>query len=253
MAKTQQQIEEERKQRLAERKQILLEYPEVYKRSFDKALKKYLQRRFPEVKDDPVDPFIKESFLTSRPKEAQELCLKYNLAEVWDPYGDKEPVPFEYPAARYIRCQDYPIRATQMNLDSIKDLPPEKTTGRYLLVEIDLQKPWREIKADVKMVVEEWRHILEISGNHWEFKKPPEPRQRSFSSGYKKMEVWGMVEKERNHPEENEKEILWRLAKIKTFETAEPNDRVKWQKEERRHYDALKTAFFRDKVIYFGR
>lgn len=230
-----------------------MKYPEVYKRSFDQALKNFLQRKYPEANINPIDPFIKDTFLTTWPKEAQELCLKYNLAEVWDLYGDKPPVPFEYPAARYIRCQDYPIRATQITLNSIIDLPPEKTSGRYLFVEIDLNHPWGEIKADIKAVVNEWQHILKISENRREFLKPPEKRERGLSSGYKEMEVWEMVHKELDYfREKHEKEILWRLAKTMTAQTADSQDEKKWEREERRHYQALETAYIRDKLLYYG-
>jgi hypothetical protein len=256
MAKTRTQLEEERRQRLEERRKILMEFPEVYQRDFDKALQGYVQREFPEL--DPhdcdvlFDPDLREGFLTKWPEEAQELSRQYNLVPVWDPDGDELPEPVEYGAARVIRCQDDRIWAKQITPGSIINLPPHKVLGRFLLVEIDLSKPRREIAASVMAIVDQKKRRPHILGSHHELVRGHEPRNTSARHTFHKMTVWQMVEQGRRTPEEDEREILWRIAKAKTIETADTGDERKWLNEERRHYEALKSAFFRDKKIYFG-
>jgi hypothetical protein len=158
MAKTHKQLEKERRQRLEERRKCLMEFPEVYQRDFDKALQRYLQREFPDLDpedcDALFDPELREGFLTNWPEEAQELSRTYNLVPVWDPDGDELPEPVEYMAARVIRCQNDRIWAKQITPGSIINLPLYKVFGRFLLVEIDLTKPRREIAASVMAIVD---------------------------------------------------------------------------------------------------
>jgi hypothetical protein len=256
MAKTHRQLEVERRQRLEERRKILLEFPEVYQRDFDAAFKKYLQRISPEFDPDDrnvlVEPSIREDFLIGWPEEAQELSRKYNLVPVWDPSGDDPPEPVEGSPARVIRCQDDRIWAKQITPDSIVNLPPHKVLGRFLLVEIDLSKPRREIEASLMAIVGQKRKRLQVSGSHRELVDIPEPKNPGDKHTFNKMTVWQMVEQERRTFEEDEKELLWSLAKAKTLETVDTRDERKWSNEERRHYEALKSAFYRDKKIYFG-
>ena len=167
MAKTNEQLEAERIQRIEERRQLLMKFPEVYRRDFDKAFHRYLQRAFPEV--DPndcdvlFDPDLRKGFITGWPEEAQELSRTYHLVPVWDPDGEAPPDPGEEGAARYIRCQDEQIRAKQITSDSISNLPPHKVLGRFLLAEIDLKKPRREIAASFMALVDQKRKHLQVS------------------------------------------------------------------------------------------
>jgi hypothetical protein len=251
MGKTHRQLEAERRQRLEERREFLMELPEVYQRDFDAAFRKYLRRTFPEVDPEDCDvlfdPDLREGFLTEWPAEAQELSRTYHLVPVWDPDGDEPPEPVEESAARYIRCQDDRIWAKQITPDSILNLTPHKVTGRFLLVEIDLSKPRREIEATVKVIVDQKRKHLLVSGSHRELIDIPEHRNTANRHTFNKMTVWQMVEQDSRKPEEDEREILWRLAKAKTLETTETSDEIKWRNEERRFYDALINAYNRDK------
>jgi hypothetical protein len=262
MAKTHRQLDVDRRQRFEERRKILMEFPQVYQRDFDAAFKKYLQRTSPEVDPDDrnvlVEPSIREGFLIGWPEEAQELSRRYNLVPVWDPYGDQAPEPVEEGAARYIRCQDERIWAKQITPDSIVNLPPHKVLGRFLLVEIDLSKPRREVEASLMAIVGQKRKRLEISGAHQELVNLPEPRNRETSYTYDKMAVWQMVEELRGEGGDDVKTILTRLAeeicKKQGWDTGygdfkddpETDERIKATRK------ALTNAYDRDKKLYFG-
>ena len=262
MAKTHKQLEEERRQRLEERRKILMEFPQVYQQDFDKAFKKYLQRAFPEVDSEDCDvlfdPGLREGFLTGWPEEAQELSRTYNLLPVWDPDGDEPPEPVQEVAARYIRCQDDRIWAKQITPDSIVNLPPHKVLGRFLLMEIDLRKPRREIAASVMAIVDQKKKKLKISGRQRELVKIPEPRDRDSSFNFPNMEVFKLVEDHRNKTTLSDSAILTALARElcqkEGWDTTygdfnddpDTEDRIKTKRK------ALKNAYDRDRKLYFG-
>jgi hypothetical protein len=261
MAKTHAQIKGERKRKIEERRKLLIENPDVYQRDFDEAFKKYLMREYPDDIDFEgfVDKFaahFREEFPWSQ--EGRELAIKYSLNRAWDPYGDDIPCPTILSSVMAIRCQDDKICPDKIKKDSIVDLPSEKVFGRFLLVEIDLSKPKREIEADIMGLVDFERKKLKVNGSHHELVSPPEPRDRASSFTYKKMEVWKMVDEKRRTLNKPESEILWRIAKElcelegwdKTNEKFEDDP----DSEERMivKHKALKTAYERDKELYYG-
>jgi hypothetical protein len=221
-----------------------------------------LQRGFPEVDPDDrnvlVEPSLREGFLTNWPEEAQELSRTYHLVAVWDPDGDEPPEPVEVEAARCIRCQDERIWAKQITPDSIVNLPPHKVFGRFLLVEIDLSKPRREIEASVMAMVDQKKKKLKISGQQRELVTIPEPRDRDCSFIFPKMEVFNLVEDRRNKTDLSDSAVLTALARElcrkagwdTTFgdfnDDPDTEDRIKTQRK------ALKNAYDRDRKLYFG-
>jgi len=200
MAKTPDQIFAERTQRIEERREYLKENLEVYRRDFDEAFKNYLMRKYPEDLD-PEDcdnrfhPLFRENFPDS--PEGRELAIKYSLNRAWDPDGDDPPSPAILSSIRVIRCQDDRIWSNQIRKDSIINLAPYKVFGRFLILEIDLSYPRREINADLKAWVDHETKELKITGPHHELVERPEPRNRDSSYTYKPMEVWKMVEEKR--------------------------------------------------------
>jgi hypothetical protein len=254
MAKTHAQIEAERKQKIEERQKYLLENREVYQRDFDEAFQQYLIREYPELDpencDNRFNPHLKEEFTRGWPQEAKDLSLKYSLVPVWDPDGEEPPYPVTWNVVREIRCQDDRIWLNQIKKDSIINLPPTKVFGRFLIVEIDLSRPRSQIKANLMGLVDARRKQVKISGSHHELVVPPEPKNKESSYTYKKVEVWKMVEEEREGFEEEHNKILSRLAKKHcglSEEDADFDDRVKAE------YKALKNAYVRDKKIYYGK
>ena len=262
MAKTHSQLKAEGKQKIEKRRKYLIENPDVYQRDFDDAFKKYLKRKHPELDhedcDNRFDPDFREEFTGDRSQEVRDLCLKYNLVSVWDPDGDYPPRPVIGSTARYIRCQDDRILLNQIQKNSIINLPPDNLFGRFLIVEIDLSKPKRQIEADIMGLVDLERKKLKVNDSHHELVSPPEPRDRASSFTYKKMEVWKMVDKKRRTFNKSESEILWQIAKElcelegwdKTNEKFEDDP----DSEERMivKRKALKTAYERDKELYYG-
>lgn len=254
MAKTHAQIKAERKRKIEERRKLLIENPDVYQKDFDEAFKKYLMRKYPDDLDFEgfVDKFaahFREEFPWSQ--EGRELAIKYSLNRAWDPYGDDIPCPAILSSVMVIRCQDDRICPDKIKKDSIVDLPSEKVFGKFLIVEIDLSKPKREIEADIMGLVDFERKKLKVTGSYQELVLPPEPKDRESSYTYKKMEVWGLVEKERQANDEKERTILWRLATAKTSDATDSFDEKKWNSEVRKNYDALSNAYDRDKKIYY--
>lgn len=263
MAKTHAQLEAERRQRLEERRRILLEFPQVYQRDFDKAFQNYLKRAFPEVDPEDCDvlfdPDLRESFLTNWPEEAQELSRRYNLVPVWDPDGEEPPEPMEESAARYIRCQDNRVWAKQITPDSIINLTPHKVLGRFLLVEIDLSKPRREIESSVMGIVDKKKKKLKISGHQRELVKIPEPRDRGSIFNFPKMEVFKLVADRRKKTNLSDSAVLTALAREfcqkagwdTTYgnfdDDPDTEDRIKTQRK------ALKNAYDRDRKLYYGK
>lgn len=270
MAKTHAQIKLDRKQKLEERCNCLIENPEVYRRDFDEALKRYLMGKYPEVDpedcDIRLDPAFREGFVKDWPQEAKELSIKYNLVPVWDPAGDDPPCPVTARAARSIRCQDDRIWLKQVQKNSIINLPPRKEFGRFLIAEIDLSKPKREIEADIMSLVDAHKNQVKVSGFNRDVVPPPEPRNRDGSFIFKKMEVWNMVEGERQNINESEDIILNRLAHnicsneglypTYKFEGAQNNileaSDPLYQERKIAVRKALKNAYERDKIIYYG-
>jgi len=243
-----------------------MESPEVYQRDFDEALNRYLARKYPGVDlddcDERFDPGFREDFTTSWPKEAQELSRKYNLVPLWDPDCDEPPYPVASHAARDIRCQDDRIWVNQIQKDSIINLPPHNVRGRFLIIEIDLSKPRKEIEADLMALVDIRRKKIKVSGPHHELVDPPEPRDRDKSYIFKPMEVWKMVEEKggiNGINKNSEAKILSQLAKelcqqegwdrsYGNFEDdPDTEDKVKAKRK------ALKNAYKRDKELYYGR
>ena len=263
MAKTTDQIYAERRQKIEERRKYLIENPEVYQRDFDEAFKNYLMREYPERPegldpedcDNRFDPSLWEDFANS--PEGRGLAIKYSLQEAWNPYGDELPSPSNFSSVRIIRRQDDRIWQNQIRKDSIINLAPYKHFGRFLIVEIDLSYPQREINADLRAWVHQELKELKITeletGSHHELVERPEPRDRDGSHTYKPMEVWKMVERDRQtHNEDEIKNILWKITQTKTRESTDPTDEEKWQREERRIYNALINAYERDKELYYG-
>ena len=131
--------------------------------------------------------------------------------------------------------------------------------GRFLIVEIDLSNPRRQIEADIMGLVDIHRKKLKTSGSHHELVPIPEPRDRESRYTYKKMEAWGMVEEKRLTFNKPESEILSQLAKElcesegwdKTYGKFEDDpvsdERVKYKRR------ALKNSYERDKELYYGR
>jgi hypothetical protein len=240
MAKTHQQLEEERRERLEERRRILIAFPGMYQRDFDGAFKKYLQRTFPVVDQEDCDvlfdPFLRKSFVEGWPEEAQELSQKYHLMPVWDPDGDQLPRPFIENPAIVRRRQNERFWPEQIEPEILPDLPPYDTHGRFLLIEVDLSKPWREIKASLTAIIAAEKKHLQVSGAYHEYVDIPEPKNTADKHNYEKMKVWEMVEQEGRTSEDDEKKILWRLAKVKTSETTDSSDGKNWFNEERRLY-----------------
>jgi hypothetical protein len=157
-----------------------------------------------------------------------------------------------------IRCQDDRICPDKIKKDSIIDLPSEKVFGKFLIVEIDLSKPKREIEADIMSLVDFERKKLKVNGSYHELVSLPEPRDRESRYNYKKMEAWRMVEGKRVTFNKPESEILSQLAKElcesegwdKTYgkfeDDPDTDERVKVKRK------ALKTAYERDKKLYYG-
>lgn len=265
MAKTCDQIYAERRQRIEERRELLKENPEVYQRDFGEAFKNYLMRKYPEDLD-PEDcdnkfhPLFMENFPES--PEGLELAIKYSLNRAWDPDGGDPPSPSNSSSVRTIRHQDDRIWLNQIQKDSIINLPRYEHFGRFLIVEIDLSYPRREINADLKSLVNHETKELKITelknGSHHELVERPEPRNRDSSYTYKPMEVWKMVEGKRGTFNKPESEILAQLAKElcesegwnKTYGNFEDDpvseERVKYKRR------ALKNSYERDKELYYG-
>lgn len=253
MAKTTDQIYAERRQKIEERQKYLTENRELYQRDFDEAFKKYLMTEGLDPKNDGnrFDPQYRKDFADSI--EGRELAIKYNLQHAWDPDGEAPPSPAMVSSVRVIRCQDDRIWLNQIREDSIIDLPPYEVFGRFLIAEIDLSYPRREIKADIMDHVDQKIKKLKINGRHRELVERPEPRDRDSSFSFGKMEVWKMVEKERQTQDEEEKTILWRIATDKTSEAKTDSfDEKEWNREVRRFYDALINSYERDKELYYG-
>jgi len=258
MAKTHAQIEKERKQKIEERRECLEKYPAVYRRDYDAALKTFLTGKGldPEDCDNRFDPDYREKFTWS--PEGRKLAINYSLNRAWDPDGDRPPSPVILSAARSIRSQDDRIWSNQIREDSIINLPPDRAFGRFLIVEIDLRKPKRQIEADIMGLVDYKKKKLKDTDFHHELVSPPETRDRESSFTYKKMEVWKMVEEKRRTFNKPESEILSQLAKElceseewdKTYgkfeEDPDTEERVKVKRK------ALKTAYERDKELYYG-
>ena len=268
MAKTHAQIEAERKQRIEERRKYLIENPEVYQRDFDEIFKTYLTRKVldPEDCDNRFDPDFREEFAADRSQEVMDLCLKYNLGYPWDPDGDDPPNTFIGSVARPIHCQDDRIWLNQIQEGSIIDLLPYKVLGRFLIVEIDLSNPRRQIEADIMGLVDTHRKKLKISGSHHELVSLPEPRDRDSSFTYKPMEVWKMVQDEMENRNEPEGNILTRIAQQKCLtegitplfkyegiygKIKEEKDPI-YQERKNEIRKALKNSYERDKQIYYG-
>jgi hypothetical protein len=265
MRKTPAQIYAERRQRIEERREFLIENLEVYQRDFDETFKNYLMRKYPEDLD-PEDcdnkfhPLFRENFPES--PEGLELAIKYSLNRAWDPDGDDPPSPSNFSSVRVIRRQDDRIWRNQIQKDSIINLPPYKYFGRFLIVEIDLSYPRREINTDIMAWVDQELKELKITeletGSHHELVERSEPRNRDISFKYKKMEVWKKVEKKRGIFNEPENEILSQLAKElcesegwdesygKFGDDPDTEERVKIKCK------ALKNAYERDKELYYG-
>ncbi|MEM2890710.1 MAG: hypothetical protein QW358_05185 [Candidatus Hadarchaeum sp.] len=263
MAKTHRQVEEGILEKLEKRRKFLMEFPEVYQCDFDAAFKKYLQRIFPDVDledcDLLFDPFYRESFCSDWPEEALVLSEKYNLLQVWDPDGEAPPEPVEGCAARIIRCQEERIGAKQMTRSSIVNLPPHKTFGRFLLMEIDLSQPRREIEAKVIAIVDQKKKKLEISGDTRELVRSPAPRDRSGSFLFREMEIFKMVHLRMRESRLTENAILTAIAKEMCMDEGwdrtygdfhdDPDsvDRVTAKRK------AIKNSYERDKKLYFGK
>ena len=262
MAKTPDQIYAERRQKIEERRKYLIENPEVYQRDFDEAFKKYLKNKYtyseldPEDCDNRFDPHFREEFTWS--PEGREFAIKYSLNRAWDPDGDDPPSPAILSSVRVIRCQDDRIWSNQIRQDSIINLPPYKVFGRFLIAEIDLSYPRREIKADIMAQVDHEIKQLKISGSYHELVDRPEPRDRDSSFTYRKMEVWKMVEAKRGTSNKPESEILLQLAKElceseewdKSYGKFEDDPDAEEKVQARRK--ALKNAYERDKALYYG-
>src|SRR5208283_4631203 len=116
--------------------------------------------------------------------EGRELAIKYSLQDAWDPDGDDPPSPVILSPVRIIRRQDDRIWRNQMQKDSIINLklPHYNYFGRFLIVEIDLSYPSREINAALKACVDFETKELKITelktGSHHELIERPEPRDR---------------------------------------------------------------------------
>ena len=201
MRKTTEQICAERRQEIDERRKYLTENPEIYRRDYDEAVKNYLTSRYTELGLDPedcdnrFDPKLREEFAWS-PK-GRELAIKYSYNCAWDPGGDKPPSPVVLSSIRVIRCQDDRILLNQIQKDSIINLAPYNVFVRFLILEIDLTYPSSEIKADIMAWVDDHWKDLETFGFDRKLIERPKPRNRGASFKYKKMEVWEMIENER--------------------------------------------------------
>jgi len=259
MAKTPDQIYAERRQKIKERRKFLIENPEKYQRDFDEAFKNYLMRKYPEGLD-PEDcdnkfhPLFREDFPDS--PEGLGLAIKYSLNQAWDLDGDDPPSLSNLSSTRLIWCQNNRIKSNEIRAGSV--FTPYKPLGRFLILEIDLSYPQREIYVDIMAWVAQHRKKIKVSGPHRKLVKRPEPRNRDSSYTYKPMEVWQMVEEKRGTSNKPESKILSQLAKElcelegwdKTYGKFEDDPDTEERVKARRK--ALKAAFKRDWRLYNG-
>jgi len=255
--KKKKEIEGEHKRFIEARQQALIQNPDQYLRDFAAALQQFLIRHYPEL--DPEDPetqdALKENFIWST--ESMALAWNYNLWPPWDPAGEEPPSPAITPPCREIRCQETPISLNDIRKGQI-NLGRQKVGGRYLILEVDLDKPQGLIAECVIGHLANRKKKIKVSGSHWEVVKVAEPRGADGKFVFKKMQVWKMVEKERGDIAEPETTILWRLAEKLCREDGwdtsysdfkddpDSDDRLKVK------YKALKHAYFRDTKLYFG-
>jgi hypothetical protein len=246
--KNKHEIEADNKRFLEERQQALMQNPEQYMRDFAEALRQFLTQHYPELDpdDQEIQEALKENFIWTT--ESMALARQYNLGVPWDPTGEEPPTPAITPACREIRCQETAISQNEIRTGQI-NLGRPKVSGRYLILEIDLDKPTNLIEDCVMHHVANRKKKVKVSASHAEVIKVPEPRVRNSSFTYAKMQVWKMVEEERSSMIEKESEILWRLAKKHcglSQEDEDYDDRVKVE------YKAIKNAYLRDKKLYYG-
>ena len=255
--KKKKEIEAESKKLIEERQEALIQNPEQYLRDFAAALRQFLICHYPEL--DPDDPEIqdalKENFAGST--ESVALTWKYNLSTPWDPACEEPPSPAITPPCREIRCQETPISLTDLRKGQI-NLGRQKVSGRYLILEVDLDKPQGLIEECVMGHIANRKKKIKVSGSLWEVVKVAEPRDADGRFVFPKMQVWKMVEGERRDVAEPKPKILWRLAEKLCREDGwdksyddfkddpDSDDRLKIK------YNALKNAYLRDKKIYFG-
>ena len=196
---------------IEERQQALIQNPEQYLRDFATALRQFLIRHYPEL--DPDDPEIqnalKKNFAWST--ESMALAWKYNLAAPWDPAGEESPSPAITPPCREIRCQETPISLNDLRRGQI-NLGRQKVGGRYLILEVDWDKPRGLIGECVVGHIANRKKKIKVSGSDWEVVKVAEPRDADGRFVFPKMQVWKMVERDRRDAAEPEQKILWRLA-----------------------------------------
>lgn len=273
MAKTYKQLEAERRQKLEKRRRILLNFPNVYRHEFDAAYQKYLEQHQEDLKKvfgdnlaDPVlAPILRNNFVREWSEEAQELSRKYHLMPVWDPYGERPPQPVSENPVRALHRQ-----AERIWLDEVRPeegtmrILPYATNGRFLLIEIDLNKPRLDIEASLMAIIDNERMELksyQINKHKtmFEYIPRPEPRDRSSAHRFAEMKVFCMVEnaKSENQGKKVSKiitELAIMLCKEEGWDRSygdfeddpESEDRIKKVRK------ALISAYKRDKKIYYG-
>jgi hypothetical protein len=235
----------------------LIQNPEQYLRDFAAALRQFLILHYPDLDpdDQEIREALKENFAWST--ESMALTWKYNLWPPWDPSGEEPPSPAITPPCREIRCQETSISPNDMRKGQI-NLGRQKVSGRYLILEVDLDNPQSLIEDCILRLVTYRKKKIKIFGPHREVVKVAEPRDADGRFVFPKMQVWKMVEGDRRDAAEPESKILRRLAEKLCREDGwdksyddfkddpDSDDRLNIK------YSALKNAYLRDKKIYFG-
>lgn len=260
-------LEAERRRRLEKRQKILTQYPEVYRQDFDKEFKNWLacnreglEKFFGDNLDDPaLAPKLRQAFVSQWSREQLKLCRKYHLARVWDPYGEKLPQPASENPVRPLHRQEERVWLEQIDPEEgTISILPYATEGRFLLIEVDLHKPLRELEAGFKALVNEERMQIEVSKiNHktfrWESVPPVEPRDRGATCIYPEMEVFDLVNRELQHDSSKRvSTILSELAKEEAKKKGIDESDFNFDDVCKKAYKALKNAYERDNRLYFG-
>jgi hypothetical protein len=251
------EIEADYKKFIEERQQALIQNPEQYLRDFAATIRKFIICHYPDLDPDDQESreALKENFIGSG--ESLILASHYNLGVPWDPTGEEPPVPAVMPACREIRCQETPISLNDLRKGQI-NLGRQKVSGRYLILEVDLDNPQSLIKDCILRLVTYRKKKIKIFGPHREVVKVAEPRDADGRFVFPKMQVWKMVEGDRKDAAEPESKILRRLAEKQCREDGwdknydDFKDDPDYEERLNIKYNALKNAYLRDKKLYFG-
>ncbi len=185
--KTPAQMEEERLRKLTFHQKSISQNP-AYRREFIEAFRNYLVKKYPGHAPEPFmdDREERISFTQSWCPEAFDLTLKWKLQVPWDPDDVEPPHPGLMPPGRIVNCQVNPLASEQIREGRIELSKPrieevgeryfnfrvlerdldlvvrrekskrllESPECRYLLLEIDLHNPKKEIRHWLNRVVD---------------------------------------------------------------------------------------------------